>query len=264
MSGSTTASAVDGSRFLRGHIARELAAVVGADHISIDAHVLQEQAADWSWSSKYLTYRELEQPEADFAVWPGTTGEVERVVQIASDYGIPIVTRGGGSGTRAAFSPPTAGSASTSDASTRSSRSTRRASSSPSSPVSMDRRSRRSSTRRGSPSLTIPGRTTSERPSVGFVAARGSGVVSTKYGKAEDQVVQLEVVVPPGRTDRDPAGAEPCRRSRPAPDVRRLGGHARSDHASLAPRRSSARDTRIPLRSASPTSSWVWRRGAAS
>src|SRR5690606_6847094 len=34
----------------------------------------------------------------------------------------------------------------------------------------------------------------------GFIAARGSGVVSTKYGKAENQVLQLKVVVPPGRT----------------------------------------------------------------
>ena len=32
----------------------------------------------------------------------------------------------------------------------------------------------------------------------GFIAARGSGVVSTKYGKAENQVLQLQVVVPPG------------------------------------------------------------------
>ena len=33
----------------------------------------------------------------------------------------------------------------------------------------------------------------------GCLAARGSGVVSTKYGKAEDLALQVEVVVPPGR-----------------------------------------------------------------
>jgi alkyldihydroxyacetonephosphate synthase len=33
----------------------------------------------------------------------------------------------------------------------------------------------------------------------GYVAARGSGVVSTKYGKAENMVLQIEAVVPPGR-----------------------------------------------------------------
>jgi alkyldihydroxyacetonephosphate synthase len=34
----------------------------------------------------------------------------------------------------------------------------------------------------------------------GWIAARGAGVTSTKYGKAEDLLVQLEAVVPPGRT----------------------------------------------------------------
>src|SRR5690606_12964777 len=33
----------------------------------------------------------------------------------------------------------------------------------------------------------------------GFIAARGSGVVSTKYGKAENQVLQVQAVVAPGR-----------------------------------------------------------------
>jgi alkyldihydroxyacetonephosphate synthase len=33
----------------------------------------------------------------------------------------------------------------------------------------------------------------------GSLAARGSGVVSTKYGKAEDLAMQIEAVVPPGR-----------------------------------------------------------------
>ena len=33
----------------------------------------------------------------------------------------------------------------------------------------------------------------------GFIAARGSGVVSTKSGKAENQVLQVEAVLPPGK-----------------------------------------------------------------
>lgn len=200
MSGSTTATAVDGSRFLRGHIARELAAVVGADHISIDAQVLQEQAADWSWSSKYLAYRELDQPAADFAVWPGTSAEVERVVQIASDYGIPIVTRGGGSGTQGGTLAPYGGISvdlgRLDDI------------------VEIDEESLVVTVGAGIDGPTLEeklnekGLTLAHYPGSyhlgatigGFVAARGSGVVSTKYGKAEDQVVQLEVVIPPGRT----------------------------------------------------------------
>jgi alkyldihydroxyacetonephosphate synthase len=34
---------------------------------------------------------------------------------------------------------------------------------------------------------------------VAILAARGSGVVSTKYGKAEDLVLQIEAAMPPGK-----------------------------------------------------------------
>src|SRR5699024_5332323 len=45
----------------------------------------------------------------DFAVWPGSVAEVERIVQIASDFGIPIVPRGGGSGTQGGTLAPYGG-----------------------------------------------------------------------------------------------------------------------------------------------------------
>lgn len=200
MSESTTATTVSGKGFLRGHIARELAAVVGPEHVSTDPVVLQQQASDWSWSSKYLAYRELEQPAPDFAVWPGTTAEVERVVQIASDHSIPIVTRGGGSGTQGGTLAPYGG-------------------------ISLDLRRLNEIVEIDESSLVVTvgagidgptleeklnekGLTLAHYPGSyhlgatigGFIAARGSGVVSTKYGKAENQVVQLKVVVPPGRT----------------------------------------------------------------
>lgn len=200
MSGSSTATTVSGPRYLRGHIARELAAVVGADHISVDEMVLQQQAADWSWSSKYLQYRNLQQPAADFAVWPGTTAEVERVVQIASDYSVPIVTRGGGSGTQGGTLAPYGGISldlgRLNDI------------------VDIDEQSLVVTVGAGIDGPTLEdklnekGLTLAHYPGSyhlgatigGFIAARGSGVVSTKYGKAEDQVLQLKVVVPPGRT----------------------------------------------------------------
>ncbi len=39
----------------------------------------------------------------------------------------------------------------------------------------------------------------------GYVAARGSGTLSTKYGKAEDMVISLEAVLPNGERESDPA-----------------------------------------------------------
>jgi alkyldihydroxyacetonephosphate synthase len=191
---------VSGSAYLRGHIYREFVDVVGADHVSTDSEQLQAQAADWSWYSKYLSYKGLEQPAADFVIRPASTVEVEKIVRIASDYRIPVVTRGGGSGTQGGTFAPYGG------ISLDLSRMT--------SILELDQQSLIVTVQAGidgpaiEPRLNEHGLTLAHYPGSyhfgatigGAIAARGSGVVSTKYGKAEDQVLQLEVVVPPGRT----------------------------------------------------------------
>ena len=48
----------------------------------------------------------------------------------------------------------------------------------------------------------------------GYVAARGSGVLSSRYGKIEDQVVSLRVVTAHGRDHRHGARPAPRRRTR--------------------------------------------------
>jgi alkyldihydroxyacetonephosphate synthase len=195
-----SANDVSGARFLRGQIARELSMAIGAANVSTAAADLQQQAADWSWMSKYLAFKELEQPAADFLVRPGSTEEVEKVVQIASDHRIPIVPRGGGSGTQGGTFAPYGGIALDI---TRLNQ-----------VIEIDEESLVVTTQAGidGPSLekqlNEKGLTLAHYPGSyhlgatigGFIAARGSGVVSTKYGKAENQVLQLEVVVAPGKT----------------------------------------------------------------
>ncbi|MCY7411566.1 MAG: FAD-binding protein, partial [Salinibacterium sp.] len=109
MSTTRSSGEVSGRHYLRGQIARELTAAIGQGNVSQDPADLQAGASDWSWYSKYLTYKSLEQPAADIAVRPANTAEVERIVQIASDYRIPIVTRGGGSGTQGGTFAPYGG-----------------------------------------------------------------------------------------------------------------------------------------------------------
>jgi alkyldihydroxyacetonephosphate synthase len=191
---------LSGSAYLRGHIYREVADVVGRDHVSTDKEQLQAQASDWSWYSKFLTYKGLDQPAADFVVRPSSTTEVEKIVRIASDYRIPVVPRGGGSGTQGGTFAPYGG-------------------------ISLDLTRMTSIVELDEESLIVTAQAGIDGPAIekvlnekgltlahypgsyyfgatigGFIASRGSGVVSTKYGKAEEQVVQLEAVVAPGRT----------------------------------------------------------------
>jgi alkyldihydroxyacetonephosphate synthase len=87
-------------QYLIAQIEREIAAIVGVDNVNTDAALLHEQSADWSWISQYLRYKSLPVPTADLYVRPGTAEEVAEVLRVASEYKIPVVPRGGGSGTQ--------------------------------------------------------------------------------------------------------------------------------------------------------------------
>ena len=85
----------------------------------------------------------------------------------------------------------------------------------------------------------------------GWLACRGAGQMSTRYGKIEDIVVGLDVVLADGRTISHRRRAACRGRPRPHPAVRRLGGHARRHHrrpAAAAPDAAdrAARRVRVP------------------
>ena len=61
----------------------------------------------------------------------------------------------------------------------------------------------------------------------GWVACRGAGQYSTRYGKIEDLVVGLEVVLADGAVDPHRRRSGGSRRPRPHPALPRVGGHAR-------------------------------------
>ena len=185
--------------FVLGQLARDLSAVVGAEHVSTDVADLAEQAKDWSWMSQFLRYRDLQLPLADVVVRPDSTEQVEGVVRIASEYRMPVVPRGGGSGTQGGTFALYGGIA-----------------------VDLTRMNRILEVDETSLTVTVQagidgsvlekelnglGLTMPHYPGSHFfgatiggsLAARGSGVVSTKYGKAEQLALQVQAVVPPGK-----------------------------------------------------------------
>jgi alkyldihydroxyacetonephosphate synthase len=144
-------------------------------------------------------YKKLPLPAADIAVSPASTEEVCEIMRIASTFKVPLVPRGGGTGTQGGTLALYGG------ISVDLSRMTRI--------VDLDETSMVATVEAGIDGPTLEaevntrGLTLAHYPGSyemgasvgGFIAARGSGVVSTKYGKAENQVLQLQVVVPPGR-----------------------------------------------------------------
>lgn len=194
-----TALRGSGSSYVWHAIRHELADVVGAEHVSQDPDMLRSQAADWSWMAQLHTLHDLPLPTADVVVWPGSADQVADVVRIASEHRVPVVPRGGGSGTQGGTFALYGGIA-----------------------LDLTRMDRvlevdtNSLTVRAEAGITGPalekhldvhGLTLAHYPGSyhfgatlgGFLAARGSGVASTKYGKPEDMVLQVEAALPPGR-----------------------------------------------------------------
>ncbi len=185
--------------YVLGQLARDLGAAIGQAHVSAEPADLAQQSADWSWMSQYLRYRNLPLPTADLVVRPDSAADVAAIVRIASEYRVPVVPRGGGSGTQGGTFALYGGIA-----------------------VDLTRMNRILDIDETSLVVTVQagidgsvleaelntrGLTLAHYPGSHFfgatiggsLAARGSGVVSTKYGKAEDMVLQVEAVVPPGR-----------------------------------------------------------------
>jgi FAD/FMN-containing dehydrogenase len=78
-------------------LADRLAAVVGADAVSVDPAVRRAASRDYSWLSPVLAAR-LPATVADVVVSPAGTEGVARVLALAYEAGVPVTPRGRGTG----------------------------------------------------------------------------------------------------------------------------------------------------------------------
>ncbi len=178
-------------------IRSELADIVGEDHVSTRATDKLIYATDWSWMSQMWLDRAASPPSPDWIVHPGSAEEISRILQIANTYRLPVVPWGGGSGSQGGAAPIYGG-------------------------ILLDVKRLDRITDINETDLTVTaqagvigsvlelalneqGLTLPHYPASanaatvgGYLAARGSGVISTKYGKAEDLVLALEAVLPDG------------------------------------------------------------------
>jgi alkyldihydroxyacetonephosphate synthase len=172
----------------------ELSGVVGM--LSTDADDRTAAARDWSWPALFAA-QQGRPALPDVVVRPASDEEVAATLRLASAHGVPVVPRGGGSGVMGAAVPYSGGvvvdvSAMDGilDVDERSLTATVEAGLN-------GRAFERALNERGLSFPHFPA--SAEWASVGgYVAARGSGVLSSRYGKIEDQVLALRVVTPTG------------------------------------------------------------------
>jgi alkyldihydroxyacetonephosphate synthase len=192
------------SRGIRDEMIRsELEDVVGAAFVTTDETDRLVYSTDWSWMAQMWLDRGQALTPPDFIVHPGSAEEVAEIVHIANTYRIPLVPIGGGSGTQGGALPTYGGIVVDLKRLDR--------------VLAIDERSLTVTAEAGiigtqlewalnERGLTLPHYPASANCATlgGYLAPRGSGTISTKYGKAEDLVLAMQVVLPTGEIIRTP------------------------------------------------------------
>jgi alkyldihydroxyacetonephosphate synthase len=179
------------------HLAADLAGIVGPKYVITAEADRFIYGVDYYWLPRMLVDRGLTPVLPDLVVLPGTVDELAELIRLANAHRVPITPWGGGSGTQGGIIPMLGGIT-----------------------VDLKRLSRLLDVNATSQTVTAQagingfdlecqlnarGFTLPHYPASmhtatlgGYLAARGSGTVSTKYGKAEDLVLSLQVVLPNG------------------------------------------------------------------
>ena len=178
-------------------ILHELKAIVGRDYVFTSEADRTIYGVDYYWIPRMMIDRGRIPPLPDLVVQPGSVEEVSAVIKLANLYHIPVTPWGGGSGSQGGIMPMYAG-------------------------ITMDLKrlnkiieiNETSGTVTAQAGIngfdlecalneagwTLPHYAASVHSATlgGYLACRGSGTVSTKYGKAEDMVLSMQVVLPQG------------------------------------------------------------------
>ena len=183
--------------FMNGMIQTELEDVVGRDNLSCSVSDRAAYGVDYYWVGRMWEDRGQTPPMPDWIVRPGSAQEVSKILKIANYYKLPVNVWGGGSGSQGGALPMAGGLM-----------------------LDMKRMNRLLEIDEISRTITAEagmifqqlewyanerGYSCQHIPSCltcgtigGALGHRGIGIMSTKYGKIDDQCICMEVVLPNG------------------------------------------------------------------
>ncbi|MCI6374544.1 MAG: FAD-binding oxidoreductase, partial [Clostridiales bacterium] len=184
--------------FMPGMILDELAdAVGGYDNVSIENSDRATYGVDYFWVGRMWEDRGQVPPMPDWIVRPGSAQEVSKILKIANYYKIPVHIWGGGSGSQGGALPMSGGIMMDMKRMNRL--------------IEIDEVSRTITAEAGMIFQQLEwyanekGYSCQHIPSCltcgtigGALGHRGIGIMSTKYGKIDDQCISMEVVLPNG------------------------------------------------------------------
>lgn len=184
-------------------IRSELEEIVGQEHVSTRESDRLVYATDWFWVPQMWLDRGEEPVKPDYIVHPASAAEIAAIMGVANNFRIPVVPWGGGSGSQGGAAPVYGGIL----------LDTKRMNHI----LEIDEKSLTVTAEAGingqqlewalnEKGLTLPHYAASAHCATlgGYLAPRGSGTISTKYGKAEELVLSMQIVLPTGEIIRTP------------------------------------------------------------
>jgi alkyldihydroxyacetonephosphate synthase len=136
-------------------------------------------------------------PRPDFIVWPETTEEVSRVLRLCNEARVPVVPIGGGSGLTGAAEPTCGGVALDTKRMNRLERISEKSGIAVCQPGIIGSHLERELNRNGYTLGHFPGSLGTSTLG-GWLATRAAGMAATLYGRIEDLVVSMQVVLADG------------------------------------------------------------------
>ena len=184
-------------------IRSELEEIVGEAYVSTGEADRLVYATDWFWLPQMWLDRGEPPRMPDYIVHPGSAEEISAIIKIANAYRIPVIPWGGGSGSQGGALSVFGGII----------LDTKRLNKI----IEIDEKSLTVTAQAGingtqlewalnEKGLMLPHYPASSNCATlgGYLAPRGTGTISTKYGKAEDLVLRMQVVLPNGHILRTP------------------------------------------------------------
>lgn len=182
-------------------IRSELEEIVGEGNVSTRESDRLVYATDWFWLPQMWLDRGETPVKPDYIVHPGSAEEVAAIMSVANNFRIPVVPWGGGSGSQGGAATVYGGILLDTKRMNRI--------------IEIDEKTLSVTAQAGingqqlewalnEKGLTLPHYAASSNCATlgGYLAPRGSGTISTKYGKSEELVMSMQIVLPTGEIIR--------------------------------------------------------------
>jgi alkyldihydroxyacetonephosphate synthase len=198
-------------------IVNELEDAVGRENCSTRESDKLIHGIDFFWLSRMWADRGMTPPEADVIVMPQNAQEVSAVLKIADYYRMPVTTWGGGGGSQGGALPMAGGIVIDTKRMNEITEFNAASMYMESGAGAIHSHLEWYANERGYATMHFP---SSQNCSTlgGFLAHRGIGVVSTKYGKIDDMCLSMEVVLPNG----DIINTSPAPKHAAGPDLNQI------------------------------------------